>query len=135
MGGFADQRDAMAAELSGLFDHKWKQMPSRFHRDTAENGMRLPFGRFQQFTVGQRHQPFGLAWRGNPHYAAAIAGQWHKYARPLRGVKFRRDISMGPRMADVKGHRGLIEVASPDLDARGLAAKRLPPIGAHHKAC
>ena len=72
--------------------------------------------------------------RCDPHHAAAIAGQRHEHAWPLRGMKFRRDIPMRPRMADVEGQRGLIEVAAPDLDAGGFAAKRLPAIGADHKA-
>ena len=41
---------------------------------------------------------------------------------------------MRPRMADVEGQRRLIEVAALDLDAGGLAAQRLPPVGADHQA-
>ena len=41
---------------------------------------------------------------------------------------------MRPRMADVEGQRGLTEFAAPDLDAGGLAAKRLPSVGADHEA-
>ncbi len=41
---------------------------------------------------------------------------------------------MRPGMADVKGQRRLIEVASADLDAGGLAAERLPPVGAGDEA-
>ncbi len=36
-------------------------------------------------------------------------------------------------MADVERQRRLIEFASPDLDAGGLAAERLPAIGAGHQ--
>ena len=61
----------------------------------------------------QRHQPLGLLRRRDPYDAGAIAGQRHKYAWALRGMKLRRDISMRPRMADVEGQRRLIEFAAP----------------------
>ena len=35
-------------------------MASRFDPEAAENGMRLSFGGFRQFVVGQRHQPLGF---------------------------------------------------------------------------
>src|SRR5258708_29155438 len=42
---------------------------------------------------------------------------------------------MRARMIDIERQRRLIELAAPDGDAGGLAAKRLPPVGANHKAC
>src|SRR5450631_719134 len=129
MRSLADQRDAMSRELLGLLDRKRKQMASRLDTNTAEYGMRLCFRGFRQFVIAQRHQPFGFPGRGDPHHAGAVAGQGHKYARTLRGMKLGRDISMWSGMADVKGQGCLIEAASPDLDAGGLAAERLPTVG------
>ena len=96
--------------------------------------MRLPFRGLRQFVVAQRDQPFGLLRRRDPHHAAAVAGQRHEYAGTLRRMKLGGDISMRPGMADVEGQRGLIEFAAPDLDAGGLAAERLPSVGADHEA-
>ena len=76
---------------------------------------------FRQFVIAQRDQPFGFPGGGDPHHAAAVAGQGHEHARTLRGVKLRGDISMRPRMADVEGQRRLVEAAAADLDAGGLA--------------
>ena len=89
-------------KLSGLFDRKRKQMPSRLDADPAENGMRLRFGGLRQFIVAQRDQPFGLLWRRDPHHAAAVAGQRHEHARPLRRMKLRGDISMRPEWLMLK---------------------------------
>jgi len=60
-----------------------KQMASRFDLKTPQNGVRLDFGSLRQFLVAQRLQAFGFLRRGYPHHAAAVAGQRHKYARPL----------------------------------------------------
>src|SRR4030081_262248 len=109
MRGFADQRDTMLSKLSWLFDRQRKQMASRLDSDTAENGMRLPFGGLRQFVIGQCDQPFGFPGCRDPHHAAAVAGQRHKYARTVRRMKLRGDISMRPRMADIEGQRCLIE--------------------------
>ena len=109
-------------------------MASRLDLDAAENGMRLLFGGLRQFVVAQRHQPFGFLRCRDPHHAAAVAGQRHEHAGSLRRMKLGGDISMRPRMADVEGQRGLIEVAALDLDAGGLAAQRMPSVGADHKA-
>jgi len=49
-------------------------------------------------------------------------------------MKLRGDISMRPGMADIESQRGLIELAACDLDAGGLAARRLPSVGADHEA-
>ncbi len=43
MGGFADQRDAMAGELLGALDRQRKHIAPGFDLDAAENGVRLPF--------------------------------------------------------------------------------------------
>src|SRR3984957_12661680 len=102
MRGLADQRDATLCDLSGLFDRKRKQMPSRLDADTSENGGRLRFRGLRQFAVAQRDQAFGLLWCRNPYHAEAVTGQRHKYARPLRRMKLRGDISMRPGMADVE---------------------------------
>src|SRR3954449_2419123 len=112
MRGLADQRGAVLRELPGLLDCKRKQMPSRFDADTAENGMRLPFGGLRQLVIAQRDQPFCFPGRGNPYHAAALAGQRHEYAWTLRRVKFGRNISMRPRMANVEGQRRLVERAA-----------------------
>ena len=109
MRGFADQHDASLGELPGLLDAERKQMPSRLDRDAAENGMRLPLRGFRQFVIAQRDQPFGFPGCGDPHHAAAVAGQGNENARTLRGVKLGGDISMRPRMADVEGQRRLVE--------------------------
>ena len=109
VGGFANQRDAMPGKLLGLLDRERKQMPSGLDTDAAEDRVRLRFRGFGQFVVAQRDQPLGFLRRRDPHHAAAVAGQRHENAGPLRGVKFGRDISMRPRMADVEGQRGLIE--------------------------
>ena len=97
-------------------------------------------GGFRQFVVAQRDQPFGFPGRGDPHHAAAVAGQGHEHARAVRGVKLGRDISMRPRMADVEGQRRLVEVAAADLDAGGLAGtaiavRRRRPRGAPTAIC
>src|SRR5580704_3315042 len=134
MRGFADQHDATLCDLSGLFDRKREQMPSRLDADTAENGVRLRFRGSRQFTIAQRDQAFGLRWSRNPNHAGAIPGQRYKYARTLWCMKLRGDISMRPGMADIESQRGLIEFAAFDLDAGGLAATRLPSVGADHEA-
>src|SRR6202051_4716764 len=133
MRGLADQGDAMLCDLSGLFDRKRKQMASRLDSDTAENGMRLFFRGLRQIAIAQRDQAISLLWCRDPHHAGAISGQRYKYARTLRRVKLRGDISMRPGMADIESQRRLIEFTALDLDAGGLAAKRLPPVGADHK--
>src|SRR6202021_739036 len=88
----------------------------------------------RQFAVAQRDQAFGLLWCRNPYHAGAVTGQRHKYARPLRRMKLRGDISMRPGMADVESQCGLIELAAFDVDAGRLAARRLPSVGADHEA-
>ncbi len=133
MGGFADQRDAMAGEFVGAFDRQRKHVASGFDLDAAENGVRLPFRGLGQFVVAERHQPLGLARRGNPHHAAAIAGQGHEHARALRGVKLGRDAVVGPRMRNVERQRRLMQVAASDADPGCRARRRLPSVGTDNK--
>ena len=134
MRGFADQHDTSLGELPGLLDAERKQMPSSLDRDAAENGMRLPLGGLRQFVIAQRDQPFGFLGGGDPHHAAAVAGEGNEYARTLRGVKLGGDISMRPRMADVEGQCRLVERAAADLDAGCLPALRLAAVRADHEA-
>ena len=54
MGGFADQRDAVAGEVRGSLDRQRKQVAPGFDLDAAENRMRLPFGGLRQLIVGER---------------------------------------------------------------------------------
>src|SRR5882762_6892349 len=96
MRGLADQRDTVFGELSDMLDRQRKQMASRFDIDTAENGMGSPFRGLRQLVIGQCNQPFGFAGCSNPHHAAAVAGQRHKYAWASRCMKLRGDISMRP---------------------------------------
>ena len=113
---------------------KRKFVPARLDRDAAENGMRLLLDGVRQLVVVERDQPLGLLRRRHPDHAAAVAGQGHEHARAVRRVKFGRDVLVRPGMADVEGQRGLVEIAPRHLDAGGLAAQRLPPVGADHEA-
>ena len=133
MRGFADQCDALPGELPGLLDGQRKQVTAGLDTDTAENGVRLPLGGIREFVIAQRHQPPGFTRGHDPHHAGAVPRQRHEYAGSLRGMKFGGDISMRPRMRDVEGQRGLIEIAALDVDAGGLAAQRMPAIGADHQ--
>src|SRR6185295_4695115 len=108
--------------------------PPGLNTDATENGMRLPFRGLRQFVIAERDQPVGFPGCCDPHHAAAVAGQGNEYARTLRGMKLRGDISMRPRMADVEGQRRLVEGAASDLDAGGLPAQRLPSVRANHEA-
>src|ERR1700738_4189948 len=122
MRGLADKRNASFRELPGALDRQRKQMAPRFDVKTDQDGVRLALRRLRQFLGAQRPQPLGLLWRRYPHDAGAVAGQRHKYARPLRRMKFRRDIAMRTRMADVERQCRLIEFAAVDGDAGGLPA-------------
>ena len=135
MRGFADQRDAVLwqiawaarsrAETDAVPARRW--MRPRMECDcvsaASDNSSSLS-AISRSASLGDAH----------PHHAAAVAGQRHEHAGTLRGMKLGRDIPMRPRMADVEGQRGLIEFAAPDLDAGGLAAERLPSVGADHEA-
>ena len=86
----------LLANLLGLLDRQRKQIAPGLDLDAAENGMRLLFGGFGQFVVAQRHQPLGFRGRRNPHHAAAVAGQGHEHAGPVRRMKLGGDVLVRP---------------------------------------
>ena len=96
--------------------------------------MRLLFGGVRQFVVAERHQPLGFLRGRYPDHAAAVAGQGNEHARTVRRVELGRDVLVRAGMGDVEGQRRLMEVAALDVDAGGLARRRLPSIRADHQA-
>ena len=109
-------------------------MASSLHPDTTEDGVRLLFRRFGQLVIAEGKKPLGLLRRYNPHHAAAIVRQRDEDAGPLWRVKLGRDVVVRPRMADVECQRCLIEVAFDDPNPGGVAAQRMPAIGADDEA-
>ena len=135
MRGFADQRDAALAQTarscSIASGNRWRPGSTP---NAAENGMRLRFSAASDNSSSpSARQPFGFLRCRRPTPRCSDRPAAARTRRALRGVKLGRDIPMRPRMADIEGQRGLVEVAVADRDAGGLARQRLPPVGADHK--
>src|SRR5947209_18335402 len=122
MRGLADQGDSVCREFCRMLDRQRKHMATRLDTQPPKDGMRLPFGGCRKLSIAEHHPPRGLGMRHDPDDAGSIARQRHEHAGALRGVEFRRDVAMRPRMADVEGQRGLLKIAASYLDAGGLAA-------------
>src|SRR4051794_4910914 len=101
MGGFADQRDAVAAEGLWTLDGEGEQVAPGLDAHASKDRMRLLLDRGGQLRVAQAAKPLCFSRRRDPDDAGAVAGQGHEHARAMWRVELGRDIAMRPCVADV----------------------------------
>ena len=126
MGGFADQRDAVAGELLGPLDRQREQMAAGLDLDAAEDRMRLLLARLGQFVVAQRHQPLGFRGAETQTTLQRSPGRGTNTQGPCGVWNSVETLRCGPRVADVEGQRRL------RADRGGVTAM---PAASRHSEC
>ena len=108
-------------------------MPPGFDLHAAEDRMRLPLGGGRQLVVIKREQPLGLLWRATQTTLQRSPGRGTNTHGPCGVWNSVETLWCGRAWADVEGQRRLVERAPADRDAGGLAAQRMPAVGADHE--